>query len=154
MSFFNERYAKVDRSLMEDGAEVDFGGGFFVKIRHVSARKVEAERTKKVAQMKIGNRNKQLDADQNKDLMNHVVSEAGIVSWRGGDAPEFSPELARQIFDERPEFLEDVLTAMTSYETFREELVDETLGNSEQSSNGDSNGETTSRRSKSTKVAD
>lgn len=154
MGFFDERYAKVDRSLMEDGAEVDFGGGFFVTIRHVSSKKVETVRAQKVAQMKVGNRNKQLSPDQQKDLMHHVTAYAGIVGWKGGDAPEFSPELALQIFEERPEFLEDVMTAMTSYETFREELAEEASGNSSASSSGASSSGTSSKRSSSTKAKD
>lgn len=152
MGFFDERYAKVDRNLIEDGAEIDFGGGFFVTVRHVSAKKVDSERAKKIAQMKIGNRNRQLTPEQSKELMNHVTAHAGIVGWRGGDAPTFSPELAMQIFEERPEFLEDVMTAMTSYETFRDELVEEAVGNSQTSSSGASSSGTASKRSSSTKA--
>ena len=142
MNFFDERYPKVDRALMEDGAEVDFGGGFNVTIRHVSSKKVDAERSKKLAQLKIGNRNRKLTPEQEKELMYHVTAYAGIVTWSGGDAPEFSPELALQIFEERPEFLEDVMTAMTSYETFRQELVEDASGNSSTSSSGGSSSET------------
>lgn len=150
MGFFDERYAKVDRSIMEDGAEVDFGGGFFVTIRHVSSKKVESVRAQKLQQMKIGNRNKELSRDQTKELMYHVTAYGGIVDWKGGDAPKFTPELALKIFEDRPEFLEDVMTAMTSYETFREELVTDTVGNSSESSNGDSGTATSSKRSKPT----
>lgn len=137
-NFFEDRYAKVDHSLMEDGAKVDFGGGFFVTIRHVSARKVELVRTQKLQQMKIGNRNKQLTPEQTKELMYYVTAHGGIVTWEGGDAPEFTPETATQIFEDRPEFLEDVMTAMTSYETFREELAEAASGNSSKSSRGGS----------------
>ncbi len=151
MGFFDERYAKVDRSIMEDGAEVDFGGEFFVTIRHVSSKKVESIRAQKLQQMKIGQRNKDLSREQTKELMYHVTAYGGIVGWKGGDAPAFTPELALKIFEDRPEFLEDVMTAMTSYETFREELVSDAVGNSQKSSNGDSGTETSSKPSKPTK---
>jgi len=151
MGFFDERYAKVDRELIEDGAEVDFGGGFYVTVRHLSSKKVEAARVRKLQEMKIGNRNKQLNSEQQRDLMHHLMAHAVIVGWRGGDAPEFSPELALQIFEERPEFLEDVITASSSYETFRQEMVEEASGNSSKSSSGGSDTETSSRRSKPTR---
>ena len=138
MGFFDDRYTKVDHTIMEDGAEVDFGGGFFVTIRHVSSKKVEQVRAQKLQQMRIGLRNAKLNAEQSDQVMKHVVAHAGIVSWRGGDAPEFTPELALEIFEDRPEFLEDVLTAMTSYETFRKELVEDVSGNSSTSSSGES----------------
>lgn len=148
MSFFDDRYAKVDRSLMEDGAEVDFGGGFFVTLRHLSSKKVDAVRARKIQEMKIGGRNKQLNPEQQKEVMDHVLAHAVIVGWRGGDAPEFSPELALQIFEERPEFLEDIVTASASYETFRAELVEQASGNSSASSSGASATGTGSKRSK------
>lgn len=141
MSFFDDRYTKVNRTLMEDGAEVDFGGGFFVTIRHVSSKKVESARAQKLQQMKIGQRNRNLNSDQTNEVMKHVVAHAGIVTWKGGDAPEFTPETAMEVFEDRPEFLEDVLTAMTTYETFREELVEGAVKNSSKSSRGGSDTE-------------
>lgn len=129
MSFFDTNYTKVDKSLMEEGAPVDFGGGFTVTIRHVSSQAVEAEQNKVRHRMRI-KRGKTPSADQAKEISKHVAAHAGIVGWKGGDAPEFSPEKALEIFEERPEFLEDVLLAMTEYETFREQAIEEGSGNS------------------------
>jgi len=151
MSFFEDRYAKVDRNLMEDGAEVDFGGGFFVTVRHLSSKKVEAVRAKKMQEMKVMGRNKQLNPDQQRDLTYHVIAHGVIAGWKGGDAPDFTPQEALRVFEERPEFLEDVVTVATSYETFREEMVEEASGNSSTSSSGDSDTGTSSKHSKSTK---
>jgi len=133
MSFFDKHYTEVDQQLMQDGAEVDFGDDFFVTIRHVSAEKVNLERGKITQRLKVMSRNKELTPEQQKTITSHVAAHAGIVSWRGGDAPEFTPEFAQQIFKKRPEFLEDVVTAMTSYETFRAAEVDEAVGNLPQS---------------------
>ncbi len=141
MGYFDDRYPKVDKTELEDGAKVDFGDGFFVTIRHISSRKVETVRAAKIQQMKVGARNKALTPEQSRELTHHVVANAGIVGWEGGDAPEFTPEKAIEIFKDRPEFLEDVLTAMNTYETFREELVDGAVGNSQTSSSGDSDTE-------------
>lgn len=151
MGFFDDRYAKVDRNLMEDGAKVDFGDGFFVTVRHLTSKKVEAVRARKIQDMKIGNRNKELNPQQRTDLTKYVLAHGVLVGWEGGDSPEFSPELAAKIFEERPEFLDDVITAATSYETFRDELVEEASGNSSTSSSGDSGTETSRKRSASTK---
>jgi hypothetical protein len=149
MGFF-DRYTQVDRTLMEDGAEVDFGDGFFVTIRHVSSKKVEMARSRKLQEMKVMGRNRELTADQNKELMAYTVSEGGIVGWRGGDAPEFTPVLAEQIFKDRPEFLEDIITVMTTYEAFRRDQVEDASGNSSESSSGGSSTGSTSKRSSTT----
>ena len=154
MSFFDDRYAKVDNTLIEDGAKIDFGGGFFVTIRHVSAKKVETTRSQKMKQLRVMNRNRDLTPEQNKELMHHVTAYAGIVTWEGGDAPPFTPEFAIQVFNERPEFLEDVMTAMTTYEAFRSELVEDAVGNSPRSSSGASASGNTSKPSSSTKPKD
>ena len=146
-SFFDDRYVKVDRQLMEDGAKVDFGGGFFVTVRHLTSKKVEAVRAKKLQEMKVGNRNKELNAEQRTDLTKHVLAHGVLVTWEGGDSPEFSPDLALKIFEERPEFLDDVVTAATSYETFRQEMADAAAGNSSTSSSGDSGTGTSKKRS-------
>ncbi len=129
LSFFDKRYATVDQKLMEDGAPIDFGSGFTVDVRHVSSKAVESARAQKIRQMRVGNRNRDLSPDQQKELMHHVTAYAGIVNWSGGDAPPFTPELALELFKKKPEFLEDVLTAMTSYEAFRLEEIEETVGN-------------------------
>jgi superfamily II DNA helicase RecQ len=150
-NFFEDRYAKVDRNLMEDGAKVDFGGGFFVTVRHFSSKKVEAVRAKKMQEMKVMGRNKQLNPEQQRDLTHHVIAHGVLVNWEGGDAPAFTPEKAIEVFKERPEFLDDVVTASTSYETFRDELVEEASGNSSASSSGDSGSGTSSKRSSNTK---
>lgn len=136
MGFFDDRYAKIDENLMKDGAEIDFGGGFFVTIRHVSSEKVNLERGKITQRIRVMGRNKELTPEQNKLVTSHVAAHGGIVGWRGGGVPEFTPAYAEEVFKERPEFLEDVVTAMTSYEAFRAETIDGTVGNSEQSSNG------------------
>ena len=128
-NFFSNRYAKVDQKMIEDGAKIDFGGGFFVTIRHVSSKAVETRRAQKVRQMRVVGGRKDLSPEQQKELMHDVTANAGIVTWEGGDAPPFTPELALQIFKERPEFLEDVMTAMTSYEAFRAEEIEEVVGN-------------------------
>lgn len=151
MSFFEDRYAKVDHALMEDGAEVDFGGDFFVTVRHLSSKKVESVRARKMQEMKVMGRNKQLNPEQQRDLTMHVMAHGVVAGWRGGDAPTFTPETALKVFEERPEFLEDVITVAASYETFREELVEDASGNSSTSSSGDSGTGTSSKHSKSTK---
>lgn len=149
-NFFDDRYPKVDRQLMEDGVKVDFGGGFKVQIRHLSSKKVEAVRARKLQDMKIGNRNKELNAEQRDELTKHVLAYGVISGWEGGDAPTFSPELALEVMNERPEFLDDVVTVATSYESFREEMAEDASGNSSTSSSGDSGTGTSSKRSKTT----
>jgi len=151
LTFFDSRYALVDKKLIEEGAPVDFGDGFIVTIRHLTSKKVDLVRSQKLQQMKIGMRNKELNRDQSAELTKHVLAHAVIVGWSGGDAPEFSPELALEVFDTRPEFMEDVITAATSYETFRKDLVEGAVGNSSTSSSGDSDTETSSTRSSGTK---
>jgi hypothetical protein len=151
MGFF-DRYTQVDHGLMEDGAEVDFGDGFFVTIRHASSKKVEMARSRKSQELRVMGRNKELTSDQQRELTVHTVAHGGIVGWRGGDAPAFTPELAEQIFAERPEFLEDIMTVMTSYEAFRKEQVEAASGNSSRSSSGESSSGTTSKRSSTTKA--
>lgn len=136
MGYFDDKYTTVDPTLMEEGAEVDFGSGFFVKVRHVSADKVMSERGKITQKLKVMNRNRDLTPEQNRIITSHVAAYGGIVSWRGGDVPPFTPEFAEQVFKKKPEFLEDVVTAMTTYETFRQEMVDDAVGNSETSSTG------------------
>lgn len=133
MGFFEKRYTKIDEQLMQDGAEVDFGDGFFVTVRHVSAEKVNSERGKITQKLKVMSRNKDLTPEQQKIITSHVAAHAGIVNWRGGDVPTFSPTFAEEVFKMRPEFLEDVVTAMTSYETFRAEEVEAAVGNLPQS---------------------
>ena len=128
---------------MEDGAEVDFGGGFIITIRHVSSEKVNQERGKITGKIRVMGRNKELTFEQQKKITSHVAAHAGIVTWSGGDAPAFTPQLAEQIFEDRPEFLEDVITAMTSYETFRAEEVEDAVGNLTQSSSGESSSDRT-----------
>lgn len=136
MNFFEKRYVPVDKAAMEEGAPIDFGDGFTVNIRHVSSEKVSAERGKITQKLKVMNRNKELTPEQQKTITHHVAAHAGIAGWSGGGVPEFSPEFAMQVFNDRPEFLEDVLTAMTEYEAFRKEEVDAVVGNLETSSTG------------------
>lgn len=124
-NFFEDKYAEVDNKLMEEGAPVDFGGGFTVTIRHVSSLAVTNARTKITKYLKVTNRNKELTPEQNKTVMEYVCAHAGIATWSGGGVPAFSPEYAMEVFKKRPEFLEDIVTAMTTYETFRKEQVEE-----------------------------
>lgn len=133
MSFFDKRYTKVDEQLMQDGAEVDFGDGFFVTVRHVSAEKVSMARGVITQRVKVMSRNKELTADQQKIITSYVAANGGIVGWRGGDVPEFTPTFAEEVFKQRPEFLEDVIFAMTSFETFRKAEVEAAVGNLPQS---------------------
>jgi hypothetical protein len=136
MSFF-DRYVPVDKKLMAEGAEIDFGEGFFVTVRHVSSEPVEVARNRITQQLKLMGRNAKLTGEQQRQITVYTAAHAGIVSWRGGDAPEFTPEVALQVFEDRPEFLEDIVTAMTTYEAFRKEEVKRAEGNSLLSSNGD-----------------
>jgi hypothetical protein len=131
MDFFKDRYAKVDNKAMEDGAPVDFGGGFIVTVRHVSSEKVNLERAKITKQLRVMNRNRDLTPEQQKRITSHVAAHAGIVTWDGSKVgvPEFSPEFAEKVFAERPEFLDDVIEAMTTYETFRDAEVSAAAGN-------------------------
>jgi len=133
MGFFEKNYTEVDRQLMEDGAEIDFGDGFVVTVRHNSSEKVNAARGVITQRLKVMNRNKDLTPEQQRIITSYVAANAGIVGWKGGDAPTFSPEFAEDVFKKRPEFLEDVVTAMTTYEAFRKEEIDDAVGNLPQS---------------------
>lgn len=128
MSFFDDNYVEVDKTLMEDGAEVDFGGGFKVTIRHVSSKEVEKAQSQIRHQLRI-KRGKSPTDDQARQISRYVAAHAGIVTWKGGDAPKFTPEKAMEVFEKRPEFLDDVLLAMTEYETFRKAAVNDASGN-------------------------
>jgi hypothetical protein len=133
MNFFDKRYTQIDEKLMQDGAEVDFGDGFFVTVRHVSAEKVSMERGKITQRVKVMSRNKELTPEQHKIITSHVAAHGGIVGWRGGDVPEFTPAFAEEVFKQRPEFLEDIIFAMTTFETFRAAEVEAAVGNLPQS---------------------
>jgi len=136
-NFFEDKYAEVDKTLMEDGAPVDFGSGFIVDIRHVSSLAVTNARTKITQQLKVMGRNKELTPEQNQQVLKYVCAHGGIAGWHGGGVPEFTPAYALEVFEKRPEFLEDIVTAMTTYETFRKEQIDEAVEALGKSSTGD-----------------
>ena len=86
---------------------------------------------------------KQLD-----DVAKKVASKHVLVGWSGltdeqGNQLQYSPEIAKQLFDESYQFFKDVLEFAGEAETEIREDAEARLGNSSKSSSGISNGELT-----------
>ena len=126
MSKFSERY-KTDRALEEDGVFVDFGDSVLVKVRRYSSKNVKDARIKLERPYAKQIRLSTISEDTQETLTKRLFAEAIVVDWKGvyfSDdtlASPYTPEKALRIFEEFPDFMNDIITAVMQRDTFKKE---------------------------------
>lgn len=127
----------TDKKLEEGGVDVDLGDGAFVTVRRTNNPMFREHLNKLRKPYERQIQRGTVDQDLLDKLTRKAVSRHVLVGWKGieidGKAVKYSPEKAEEIMIEYPDFQEDVLFAANSRETFRQEVEEENVKNSEAS---------------------
>ena len=115
----NKSYIKTDATLEKDGVEVELDDGAVIIVRPI--RNADFKRYLNELQKPY-------------DLTRKAVAKHVLIGWKGieldGKPVKYSPKVAEELMIEFDEFQDDVLSAATARETFREEIVEENEKNS------------------------
>lgn len=130
----NKSYIKTDATLEKDGVEVELDDGAVIIVRPI--RNADFKRylneLQKPYERKI--QQKRMDQEALDNLTRKAVAKHVLIGWKGieldGKEVKYSPKVAEEIMIEFDEFQDDVLSAATARETFREEIVEENEKNS------------------------
>jgi hypothetical protein len=130
----NKSYIKTDATLEKDGVEVELDDGAVIIVRPI--RNADFKRylneLQKPYERKI--QQKRMDQEALDSLTRKAVAKHVLIGWKGieldGKPVKYSPKVAEELMIEFDEFQDDVLSAATARETFREEIVEENEKNS------------------------
>jgi hypothetical protein len=130
----NKSYIKTDATLEKDGVEVELDDGAVIIVRPI--RNADFKRylneLQKPYERKI--QQKRMDQEALDNLTRKAVAKHVLIGWKGieldGKPVKYSPKVAEELMIEFDEFQDDVLSAATARETFREEIVEENEKNS------------------------
>lgn len=129
-----ESYGFTDKSLEEEGVEVQLDEDAFITVRRSNNSKFKKLLTslRKPHEQRIQRgtiSQKVLDG-----LTVKAVAREVLVGWRGikdsGKTVKYSPEAAEKLMIKYEDFQEDVLTAANTRETFRRQVAEENEKNS------------------------
>ena len=130
----NKSYVKTDPALESNGVEVELEDGAVIIVRPIRNPDFKRYLNKlhKPYERKI--QQKRMDQEVLDGLTRKAVAKHVLIGWKGitidGKAVKYSPEKAEELMIEFDEFQDDVLTAATARETFRQEIVEENEKNS------------------------
>ena len=134
MGKFSQRY-KTDKNLSENGVEVDFGDGVKVVLRRINSEKSKEVRRRLERPFQRMIRSNSLPDAKQEEITREQIAEAVIVSWEGvednqGNLIPYSKQNALKVFEWYPDFLNDIITAITERDTFKNEDREEDAKNS------------------------
>lgn len=122
---FMKKYA-VDKDAVSQGTWVLFDEGVEIKIASLKSDEAKKLRRKLEAPYRAM---REIPAHVQEDILTKMLAQVVVKDWKGltdeeGNAITFSVEKADELLRKYPEFLEDVIVAATSRETFREDGVE------------------------------
>lgn len=140
-----DRYG-TSKELEENGVWVDFGDGVQLLLARIkSQRSLAAKKAAEKPYRDVLRTASRLGKEVTEDiqtkialdwLVNGVVLDWKDVTDRSGKKLRFTPDNARRVFDDLPDFLDDVIFAASSQQTYQETADREAVGNSAATSGG------------------
>ncbi|MBS3648867.1 hypothetical protein KEU06_09635 [Pseudaminobacter sp. 19-2017] len=133
MARFSDNYSH-DKTAAEEGTWAPIGGGIEVKVRSFESAHTRALRKKLnepyAALLRLG---KDIPEDDQNEIFIKLISHSSMIDWNltegtgekdaNGKEIErpipFSAEIAEKYLRDEPQFLRDVITVLTSTETFK-----------------------------------
>jgi hypothetical protein len=140
-----DRYG-TNKELEENGVWVEFGDGVQLLLARIkSQRSLSAKKAAEKPYREVLRNASRMGKEVTEDiqtrialnwLVNGVVLDWKEVTDRTGKKLKFSPDNARDLFEDLPDFLDDVVFAASSQATYQEAADREAVGNSVATSGG------------------
>lgn len=137
-----QQHYAYDKELAESGKRIDLGDGAFILLAMWGNRKFQSMFAKLSSQYAAGKRANLIPPETRADIILECVAKTVILDWGGiydGDEEvPYSPENAQRILGKYERFFADICDMAQDIQVFKVASQDEDLGNSQPSSDTNS----------------